>query len=126
GSPGRTPRRSRAPASAPSGSSRSGTRGSRRGRSARSRRARRARSRRRRSRPELRPVLALVVLAVLARPDRFPPVAVVAVPGDRSLDPLVEVDASPPPEALGPIGRERVAAVVPEPVADVVDQRFVP
>ena len=74
---------------------------------------------------ELRAVLALVVLAVLAGADRPPPVLVVPVPGDGPLDPLVEADRGPPAEPLGALGGERVAAVVAEPVGDVVDQRLV-
>ncbi len=78
-----------------------------------------------RHRAQARPVLALVVLAVFAGADRLPPVAVVAIPGDGPLDALVEVDLRPPAERLGAVGGERVAAVVPEPVVDVVDQRLV-
>ena len=49
-----------------------------------------------------RAVLALVVLAVLARADRPPPPLVVAIPLDGALDPVVEADRRLPAERLEP------------------------
>src|SRR5690606_19745156 len=74
---------------------------------------------------ELAPVLALVVLAVLAGADRLPPPGVVAVPLHRPLEPLVEADARPPAERLDLVGAQRVAEVVARAVADVLDERLV-
>ena len=52
------------------------------------------------SQPSALAVLALVVLAVLARADRLPPLLVVAVPVDGALDALVEADGGAPSRAL--------------------------
>ena len=68
-------------------------------------------------------VLALVVLPVLAGLDRLPPVAVLAVPGDRLRQPgLAERVRRRPAERaqLGVV--ERVAAVVAGAVLDVPDE----
>src|SRR4051812_12111222 len=72
------------------------------------------------------PVLALVVLAVLAGPDRAPPPLVVAVPGDGLAEPVVELHPRLPAE-LRPdlLGRQRVAAVVTRAVGHVLDQGLV-
>ncbi len=57
--------------------------------------------------------------------ERPPPPLVVAVPGDRLLERLVERTLLPPPE-VGDLGDvDRVAAVVAEPVLDVVDAALV-
>src|SRR5262249_26342625 len=70
-------------------------------------------------------VLALVVLAVIARTDRLPPPRAVAVPGDRLLQALGEAHLRLPAERAQLLGGERVAAVVARPVGDVLDQRLV-
>src|SRR6266536_2929616 len=62
---------------------------------------------------ELAPVLALVVLAVLARSDRGPPPLVVAVPLDGLLEALREAAARLPAQLADLRGRQGVAAVVP-------------
>src|SRR4051794_41489288 len=56
------------------------------------------------------PVVALVVLAVLARADRLPPPGVVAVPGDGLLQALLEADLRRPAQRAGLLGAQRVAA----------------
>ena len=67
--------------------------------------------------PQRAAVLALVVLAVLARADRLPPPLVVAVPGDRALEALVEAHLRAPAELVAELLRaQRVAAVVAEAV----------
>src|SRR3954469_1999409 len=72
-------------------------------------------------------VLTLVVLAVLARADRAPPVLVVAVPVDGPPQALGKAPLGLPAQLLADLVRaERVAAVVPGPVGHVLDQRLVP
>src|SRR5947207_7449101 len=72
---------------------------------------------------EPRAVLALVVLAELARLDRLPPGAVVAVPVDRALHALVEADPRRPAEAAHARRVEGITPVVPGPVVDAPQQR---
>src|SRR5437870_5987094 len=77
------------------------------------------------SRPKLLSVLALVVVAILVRADRFPPPGVVAIPIDHRAQSLLELDLGSPAES-GCLSRsERVTAVVTEPVLHVFDQRLV-
>ena len=57
--------------------------------------------------------------------QRLPPPAVVAVPGDRGGERLVESRAGRQPSASTLAGRDRVAAVVAEPVGDRLDERLV-
>src|SRR3954452_2722349 len=71
------------------------------------------------------PVLPLVVVAVGAGADRLPPPRVVAVPGHGLVQARVEADPRLPPEPPDLVRGERVAAVVPEAVGDVLDQRLV-
>src|SRR5581483_8335036 len=71
------------------------------------------------------PVLAPVVLAVLAGADRAPPVLVLAVPGDGALDPLAEAHLRAPAQLQQALGAKRIAAVVAGTVGDVLDQRGV-
>src|SRR4051795_2251778 len=71
------------------------------------------------------PVVALVVLAVLARADGLPPPGVVAVPGDGLLQALLEAHLRRPAERAGLLGAQRVAAVVAGAVGDVLDQGLV-
>src|SRR5580693_9658114 len=66
-------------------------------------------------------VLALVVGTVLARANRLPPPRVVAIPRDRLLQALSEAHARRPAEGAHLLGGQRVAAVVPGAVADVLD-----
>ena len=61
------------------------------------------------TRAECGPVLALVVLAVLAGADRLPPPLVVAIPVDGALDALVEADRRLPAERLG-LARTRASS----------------
>src|SRR5215213_1231584 len=58
---------------------------------------------------ERAPVLALVVLAVVAGADRLPPPGVLAVPGDGLIEPLGEVHLRLPAERSQLLGGERVA-----------------
>src|SRR5262249_54664845 len=58
-------------------------------------------------------VLALVVLAVLARADRLPPPLAVAIPVHGPLDALGEIRGGLPAELPQPVGGQGVAAVVP-------------
>src|SRR3954453_23325309 len=67
-------------------------------------------------------VLALVVLAIGARADRLPPAGVLLVPRDGLLESLVEGHLRQPAELADLLAGERVAAVVPEPVGDVLDE----
>src|SRR3954470_20506774 len=71
------------------------------------------------------PVMLLVVLPVLARPNRPPPPLVVPVPLDRLLQPLREPPRRLPPQVAKLRARQRVAPVVPGPVGHVLDQRLV-
>src|SRR5207244_4854997 len=76
--------------------------------------------------PEPPAVLALVVVEVLAAPDRGPPPLVVAVPVDRQRQAVLEARARLPPElAAELVGGQRVAPVVAGPVGDVLDERLV-
>src|SRR5262245_6014099 len=77
------------------------------------------------SRPQLLSVLALVVVAVLVRADRLPPPGVVAIPLDYRSQSLLEPDLGHPAEIGRFLRGERVAAVVAQPVLDVLDQRLV-
>src|ERR1044071_8032742 len=70
-------------------------------------------------------VLALIVRAVVAGADRFPPPAVVAVPAHRPLEPVGEPPLRLPAERPRLLGAEGVATVVAGPVGDVFDQRLV-
>src|SRR4051812_26856481 len=71
--------------------------------------------------PERLAVVALVVRAVVAGADRLPPPGVVAVPGDGLLEALGEADGGLPAQRADLLGAERVAAVVPGAVGDVLD-----
>src|SRR5829696_1273285 len=72
------------------------------------------------------PVLAFVVVAVLARADRPPPPLVAAVPVDGLLVPVVELRLRLPAQlGLDLLRRQRVAAVVARAVGHVLDQRVV-
>src|SRR5215211_82880 len=64
-------------------------------------------------------ILLVVVASVLARLDRLPPVATLAVPGDRLGETLLESTAWLPLEGVDPGGVEAVAAIVPRAVGDV-------
>src|SRR5215207_4202979 len=64
-------------------------------------------------------VLLVVVKSVLARLDRLPPVATLAVPGDRLGETLLESTAWLPTEGVDPGGVESVAAIVPRAIGDV-------
>src|SRR5215211_1287618 len=64
-------------------------------------------------------ILLFVVTSVLARLDRLPPVAALAVPRDRLGETLLESTAWLPPEGVDPGGVEAVAAIVPQAVGDV-------
>ena len=70
-------------------------------------------------------VLLLVVRAVVAGLDRLPPVAVVAVPGDRLGQAVRERARRRPAERPELRGVQRVAAIVPGAVLDVTDERLV-
>src|SRR4051812_17183117 len=71
------------------------------------------------------PVLALVVLAVLAGADRPPPPLVLAIPLDGPAQALLEEDLGLPADRPRPVGGERVAAIVPQAVGDMGDERLV-
>src|SRR5262245_30232109 len=71
---------------------------------------------------ESRCVLALVVRAELARLDRLPPVAPLAVPLDGRPQALLEPDLRRPAERAQLRAVEAVAPVVPRPVLDVLQQ----
>src|SRR3954468_18038638 len=72
------------------------------------------------------PVLALVVLAVLAGADRPPPPLVVPVPVDRAGQAVVPLHLWRPAQlALQLVRGQRIAAVVPGAIGDVLDQRLV-
>src|SRR5215211_2543229 len=64
-------------------------------------------------------ILLVVVTLVLARLDRLPPVATLAVPRDRLGETFLESTAWLPPERVDPGGVEAVAAIVPRAVGDV-------
>src|SRR6202521_2521115 len=71
------------------------------------------------------PVLFLVVAEVLAGEDALPPAAVLAVPGDRRGERVLEAVARSPAELAGGLRRvDGVAAVVPGAVLDVLDERL--
>src|SRR4051794_10322140 len=70
-------------------------------------------------------VLPLVVLLVVTRADRPPPVLVLAVPVNGPLDALVEADGRLPAQRLEAGGGERVPAIMARAVLDVFDQRLV-
>src|SRR5581483_7896374 len=112
--PARPACRCRARATARRGRSRPGSRARRRAPPARSGPGPRASSRGAPPSAERAPVLALVVLAVLARADRPPPPLVLAVPLDGPAQALLEEHLRRPAERLGPLGGQRVAAVVSE------------
>src|SRR3954462_10086102 len=66
--------------------------------------------------PEARTAIAL-------RPDRFPPPAIVKIPGYRLPQPALEVAQRPPIELAPDLcGVDRVAAVVPRAVGNERDQ----
>src|SRR5687767_10434086 len=75
---------------------------------------------------QLLSVLALVVLAILARADRLPPPGVVPVPLDGGRDAVAKSDLGLPAQ-LGRrlLGAQGVPPVVAEAVLDVLDQRLV-
>src|SRR5206468_3266942 len=125
GFPGRSRRLCPACGTRSRGRPRRGSRARRRAPSARSGRRPRSRWGGAGSSLQCLPVLALVVLAVLAGPDRLPPPLVVAVPAHRLLDALVEADRGLPTQGLEPLGGERVAAVVAGTVGDELDQRLI-
>src|SRR5581483_6569685 len=77
----------------------------------------------RRARGEALAVLLLVVLLVLARLDRLPPGAVLAVPVDGRADAVVEVHLRLPAERVQLRRVDRVAPVVAGPVVDAAQQR---
>src|SRR3954454_18759580 len=74
---------------------------------------------------EPRRVLALVVRAELARPDRLPPAAVLPVPVDRAAQALLERHARRPAERAQPARVEGVAAVVAGTVGHMLQKRRV-
>src|SRR5206468_12893814 len=76
-------------------------------------------------RREPRRVLRVVVAPVLARLDRLPPGAVVAVPLDGLREAFLEAPLGLPAELAQLRGVERVAAIVPGAILDVADQRGV-
>src|SRR6185436_16603720 len=70
--------------------------------------------------PEPRGVLLLVVPLVVAGFDRLPPLAVLAVPVDRLLEPTRVERVLRRPAQVAQLGRvDRVAAVVAGPVRDM-------
>src|SRR5437763_1461708 len=75
---------------------------------------------------ERAPVLALVVVAILARADRLPPPGVVAVPVDRPREARVEAGQGLPAQCAHLLRGQRVAPVVARTVGDQVDERIVP
>src|SRR5207248_1616721 len=79
----------------------------------------------RRSSLERAAVVALVIVAVGPRADRLPPPSVVAVPPYGALESLVEPHARFPAERVQLVRAQRVAAIVPGPIGDELDQRFV-
>src|SRR3954463_14842253 len=87
--------------------------------------ARWARNPGRRSAREPAPILALVILAVLARADRRPPPLVVAIPLDRLVQPLGYPPRGLPAELAHLGAGERVTTVVARAVGHVLDQRLV-
>src|SRR3954454_14496264 len=71
-------------------------------------------------------VLLLVIRAVVAGADRLPPLAVIAIPVDRALQPVGEADLGLPAHVRARLLRsERVTAIVAGAVGDVGDQRLV-
>jgi hypothetical protein len=73
-----------------------------------------------------RAVLTLVVLAVGAGADRFPPPGVVAIPLDGAHEALAEADVRLLTQGLKLCAGQRVASIVPGAIGHELDQRFIP
>ena len=68
--------------------------------------------------------MGLIVCAVLARLESFPPISVLRIPADRLRDSVLDANPRGPTQASNLVRRNGVALVVPRPEAvPVLDQR---